>query len=248
MLGLLRFDFFAMRKKMATFVCLLLPAICALLVILVTSYAEGRHAGLSFVDVFISNMEMIRLNFAIYFVLLLHHDRKKGYIKNVSGTLKRKYFYILSKAIVLSIFVLISFLLLALTAWLGCLLAFGSCGAFEASTFWVYFGVNYILMIGSMCLLMFVTLLLRNIAGSITFAVLYIVGLLPELIYGLLELLLAKMDMEFNFFNISVYRQMRALTIGISGQEAWKAVTIAGVYILLFGLLSCVLFHKRDTV
>lgn len=245
MTGFLSFDFFTMRKKFSTYVCMFLPSVFAFLVTFVIFLIA--EVGMTYYSVIDSVIKFSQVTVSVYYAMLMHSDWKKGYIKNIAGTTKHKYLYILSKCISLIAFNLLTMLFLACFAWVFCTV-FCRQVVFEPfGDFLRYYITLFVLWCGAMAVILFASTLFRNIGSTISFALLYSLNVLPSLFYLALSLIFDKLDIDFNFDYVSVSRQISRISLNTNTADTWTAIGIGAVYLIVFTALSCLVFQKRDT-
>ena len=244
MTGILSYDFFAMRKKISAYVCLLLPVV---FVILYAVFASSEEYECTMPEMFSMGQIPLVMCMTVFYALYSGHDLKKGYIKNIAGSLPNRISYVLSKAALLIAYTLVSVGTMLLTA-----LAFAK-GRMEgigsetgSSDFDRYVGLLTLLLIAVMVTVLFLRVLTGNMTGTIVFAVLYGTGLLANLFYSLLSLLMYKLKWKFDFENISLSLRLQSLSVQMDDKDIRATLLIGIAYILIFGTLSCVLFRRKD--
>ena len=247
MTGLLNFDFFAMRKKVSSYVCLLLPGGFLLLQLFLLRVLGGMDGlRMNAADAFLSVKEIALLDLAVYFVLLLGNDQKKGYIKNIAGSLPNRASYVLSKTVILTCFLILTLAFLTVCSFVGCMCFAKDSSDWSTAAFFRYLLAMTVLVAGMMCLISFVYFLTKSTAGSLVFAVMLSLGMLSSIFYALLELLMKKMDLNPDFMYVSDSLQLQNLSLDMSTKDTWVAIGVGAAYIVVFTTLSCIVFRKKD--
>ena len=244
MTGIISYDLFTMRKKISAYVCLLLPSAFICLFALLAS-KEGTRAMIY--EMYSFGTVPLLLCDTVFFALFSGNDLKKGSIKNVAGSLPERMTYVLSKALTLTLYALASAGLLLLTCVIlsgGKLNAEG--GLFSTGDFVRCAALHALGLIAFMFTVLFVCVLTGSTSGTVVFAVIYSTNLLAGMLYSLLELLMVKLNIEFDFSKISLSQQFQMMTPLADSKQSWNMLIVCAVYILLFGTLSCIVFRRKD--
>ena len=189
-------------------------------------------------DQIFANMQskFIALFLVIFTVLFSTADLTSGYIKNIGGQVKDRGSLILSKAIVLLLYtVLTLFLYLGIQA--VCQYAvFGASKWGNMEMFWRYFGTETVLHY---------SLVLLNML-SMTLSVCMCLNVLI-LVYSLVDKVLHDMGVKnFSFIEHTVSGKISLLSMTPKASECVNALGIAGVFGILAIFLTVLVFRRRD--
>lgn len=243
-------NWFVMRKKQSTYIIPMILFLFGVLSAYAQSTAESSAASLGecwFPLIFGYSADVAMLMCGISSVLFLRADLNDGFIKNIAGNVKSDFQYFVPKIIILAVNNILLLLSLAAGALLGCCLFLNGLEQFEALAFFKYSGTLALMVTGISVLLTFVVFTLRNSSVPMAFAVVLCSGMFYNLFYGLLTVLLSKMDIEADFSTISITMKLAMLSPFAADQEMLSACILAVGYILVFGLLTKLVLAKKDT-
>ena len=253
MSGILSFDLFLMRKKLSLYVCLLLPSA---FIFLYAMFAGTSSCTLP--ELFsISSIPILLCN-SVFYAMFSGNDLKKGAIKNVAGSLPNRISYVLSKAAAMILYTMLS---LGITILTALILSRGKMNEvfysvyddmpglvskIDAGEFIRYAAIHLLLLIAFMFTVLFICVLTGSLSGTFTFSILYCSGMAAAVFYSLLELIMMKLDIECDFTKISLSMQYHDLSLPLTPEMFRNALIVGAAYILIFGVLSCVVFRRKD--
>lgn len=249
MKNMLRENLFLLRHRASTYILsaiLLLFALLSGYVESLSTATDFSDSGCGFTRLFSTCGSLSMLLCAIGNVLLLGEDFKNGFIKNIAGIVRSRMHYLVPKAITLVILDLTILFGAAVGSMLGSILFLNGIQSFDAAQFFGYLGALTLLLAGFAMLLMFFVFLTRSSAASMAIAVFLGSGMFYSIFYSLLEIILDKLDITFNFAYVSVTMQIGFLSPSATGKELLTACAIAAGYILVFGFLSKLVLSKKD--
>ncbi|MBR5371393.1 MAG: hypothetical protein IK130_04185 [Oscillospiraceae bacterium] len=249
MKNLIRQTIFVMRKKTSTYV---IPAILFCFAML-SCYIEAGSQSIETTDlhcyftyVFGSCIGVAMLLCAIGSVLFLRTDLNDGFIKNIAGSTGTKMQYYLPKLLVLAGYDFLLLCSLAAGALLGSLLFLNGLEAFDLPAFLAYFGAVWLLLTAFSVLISFLVFSIRSGSAPMAFAVVLGSGMFYNLFYGILTMLLAKAEIEFDFSKVSLTMKMVMLDPSAGNSAMLSACVLAFCYILVFGYLARLTLVKKD--
>ena len=190
--------------------------------------------------------KFIALFLVIFTVLFSTADLTSGYIKNIGGQVKDRGSLILSKAIVLLLYtVLTLFLYLGIQA--VCQYAvFGASKWGNMEMFWRYFGTETVLHYSLVLLCMAMAIILKSNMLSMTLSVCMCLNVLI-LVYSLVDKVLHDMGVKnFSFIEHTVSGKISLLSMTPKASECVNALGIAGVFGILAIFLTVLVFRRRD--
>lgn len=199
-------------------------------------------------DQIFANMQskFVALFLVIFTVLFSTADITSGYIKNIGGQVKDRGSLILSKAIVLLLYtVLTLFLYLGIQA--VCQYAvFGASKWGNMEMFWRYFGTETVLHYSLVLLCMAMAIILKSNMLSMTLSVCMCLNVLI-LVYSLVDKVLHDMGVKnFSFIEHTVSGKISLLSMTPKASECVNALGIAGVFGILAIFLTVLVFRRRD--
>ena len=176
----------------------------------------------------------------IFAVLFSTSDFNSGYIKNIGGKLKHKLYFVFSKAISLSLYVIIMFASCFVFQVISNLIFTQNFYIEKPADFVKYVSVQIVLHIAISLRIMMVALILRSSLFSMIIAVLVSSGT-PALIYELLNVLIHEMcNIEVDLTKYSVVFRIMAET------KPLHSIILALCYITFSMVASCLFFQRRD--
>lgn len=182
----------------------------------------------------------------VFSVLFSTADISSGYIKNIGGQLKNRGLLMISKAIALFVFTVLTLIgSLILQAILNqCIFGYLEWG--ETSAFVSYvltqIGIHY----GLVIICAAIAVILKNNVFSMTIAICLTMNMM-NMVYTLMDLVLDKMG--FHNLTISKYTvtgQLSMLPMSPTGKECLTAFVVAAVFIAVMLTVSSKVFQKRD--
>lgn len=199
-------------------------------------------------DQIFANMQskFVALFLVIFTVLFSTADLTSGYIKNIGGQVKERGSLILSKAIVLLIYtVLTLFLYLGIQA--VCQYAvFGTSKWGNMEMFWRYFGTETVLHYSLVLLCMAMAIILKSNMLSMTLSVCMCLNVLI-LVYSVVDKVLHDIGLkDISFIEHTVSGKISLLSMSPNVSDCVNAVGIAGGFGVLAVLLTILVFRRRD--
>lgn len=190
--------------------------------------------------------KFIALFLVIFTVLFSTADLTSGYIKNIGGQVKERGNLILSKAIVLLIYTVLT-LFLYLGIQVVCQYAvFGASKWGNMEMFWRYFGTEVVLHYSFVLVCMAMAIILKSNMLSMTLSVCLCVNVLT-MVYGVVDKVLQNMGVkDFHFIEHTVSGKISLLSMSPNVSDCVNAVGIAGGFGVLAVLLTILVFRRRD--
>lgn len=188
----------------------------------------------------------IALFLVIFAVLFSTADISTGYIKNFAGQVKNRWKLVLSKAIVLFFFTILTMLLFIFAQAVSLLIAVGHMEIGNLSEFLPYLGIQILLHYGLVCVCMAFAIVFRNNLCSMTLSI-CICFSITTILYSFIDKMLGKIGIEnFETIKYTISGRMASLPMNPTGSDAAKGVLVAVMYILVFVGISSYVFQKRD--
>lgn len=199
-------------------------------------------------DQIFANMQskFVALFLVIFTVLFSTADITSGYIKNIGGQVKERGNLILSKAVALLIYtVLTLFFYLGIQAI--CQYAvFGVSKWGDMEMFWRYFGTEAALHYGLVLVCMAMAIILRSNMLSMTLSVCLCVNVLT-IVYSAVDKVLLDMGVkDFSVIEHTISGKISLLSMTPKASDCVNALGIAGIFGILAVLLTILVFRRRD--
>ena len=190
--------------------------------------------------------KFIALFMVIFAVLFSASDLSSGYIKNIGGQMKNRGNLILSKAVALFIYTVLTMLFYLCTQTVAQAVCFHELQLGSLRDLAVYSAIQILLHYVLLLICMAITIITRSKVFSMAFAVLFCMNVMV-ILYSTVDKILARFGIEdFNMLQYTVTGRMALLEMAPSAGGCVKALTVAVVFGLAVLALSSQIFRKRD--
>lgn len=190
--------------------------------------------------------KFIALFMVIFAVLFSASDLSSGYIKNIGGQMKNRGNLILSKAVALFIYTVLTMLFYLCIQTVAQAVCFHELQLGSLRDLAVYSAIQILLHYVLLLICMAITIITRSKVFSMAFAVLFCMNVMV-ILYSTVDKILARFGIEdFNMLQYTVTGRMALLEMAPSAGGCVKAVTVAVVFGLAVLALSSQIFRKRD--
>lgn len=199
-------------------------------------------------DLVFANLQakFIAVFMVIFAVLFATADISSGYIKNFAGQVRNRWKLVLSKAIALFFFSVLTILLYVLMQAVSMPIAYGYLEIGNLSEFLPYLGIQTLLHYGFVCICMAFAIVFRNNLCSMTLSLCICFGI-ANVLYAFIDKALAKIGIEnFETIKYTISGRIASLPMNPTGNDAGKCIFIAVMFILVFVGTSSYIFRKRD--
>ena len=248
----LSMDLYRLRKTKSSYITyFIFIAFLALSMFMIkTSVDSGYYQ----IDGKISNViEIMTTGNSILFLLVIfvamfiNAEFSSGYIKNIMGDIPKKRNYVLSKFVTIMLYTALYLLTAVIIAVVGAkvLLDYNDWGNIGKTL--LYLGIVYLLNVSFCCIMIFITILLRNSAASTSVGVIYTL-MIGSLLYQLINYLVAKIS-EVDNFDVRkyfVYGNLCILNSSSNTEDFIRAVVVAFLFGVVTILGSIQLTKRRD--
>ncbi len=199
-------------------------------------------------EVVYANMcsRVIALFIVIFTILFATADMNSGYIKNIGGQVRNRGQLVLSKAVSVFIYTVITIVLFSLiqAAANGVVLGYIEWG--NMGEFLLYIGTQIFLHFALAMICMAIAIILRNNVVSMIVSICLCMNLLIML-YGAIDKLLYKIGIEnFHVSNYTITGKITMLSNELTTRDGINAVCLSIVFIIIMTALSGIVFEKRD--
>ena len=199
-------------------------------------------------DLFYANIKgkFIALFMVIFAILYSTADMTSGFVKNIAGQVRNREGLVISKAVSLFLYTILTLLLFTGVQMLSNALFFDEFVFGPAKEFFQYAGLQILLHFALLMIVMCIAVVLRNNVISMTIGVLLCMNVLV-IFYSFLDRLIAKMKIQdFEIMKYTVTGNMMFLETNVTAKMAVTAVAVSvGFSIVMLGICSMV-FKKRD--
>ena len=190
--------------------------------------------------------KFIALFMVIFVVLFSASDLSSGYIKNIGGQMKNRGNLILSKAVALFIYTVLTMLFYLCIQTVAQAVCFHELQLGSLRDLAVYSAIQILLHYVLLLICMAITIITRSKVFSMAFAVLFCMNVMV-ILYSTVDKILARFGIEdFNMLQYTVTGRMALLEMAPSAGGCVKALTVAVVFGLAVLALSSQIFRKRD--
>ena len=190
--------------------------------------------------------KFIALFMVIFAVLFSASDLSSGYIKNIGGQMKNRGNLILSKAVALFIYTVLTMLFYLCIQTAAQAVCFHELQLGSLRDLAVYSAIQILLHYVLLLICMAITIITRSKVFSMAFAVLFCMNVMV-ILYSTVDKILARFGIEdFNMLQYTVTGRMALLERAPSAGGCVKALTVAVVFGLAVLALSSQIFRKRD--
>lgn len=190
--------------------------------------------------------KFIALFMVIFAVLFSASDLSSGYIKNIGGQMKNRGNLILSKAVALFIYTVLTMLFYLCIQTVAQAVCFHELQLGSLRDLAVYSAIQILLHYVLLLICMAITIITRSKVFSMAFAVLFCMNVMV-ILYSTVDKNLARFGIEdFNMLQYTVTGRMALLEMAPSAGGCVKALTVAVVFGLAVLALSSQIFRKRD--
>lgn len=190
--------------------------------------------------------KFIALFMVIFAVLFSSSDLSSGYIKNIGGQIKNRGNLILSKAVALFAYTVLTMLFYVLVQTAAQAICYRNLEMGQLKGFISYVSVQILLHYALLLICMAVTVITRSKVFSMTFAALVCMNVMV-ILYSTIDKAIEKIGMEdFNLIRYTVTGRMSLLDMSPSAQACGRAVIVAVLFGLAVTVLTSQIFRKRD--
>lgn len=182
----------------------------------------------------------------IFAVIFSTADMGSGYIKNIAGNVKNRGQLVLSKAIVLFLFTIMTMLSYLVVQTVSMKIHFGYVELGNISNFLTCVGIETMLHYGLVCVCMAVAIILRNNLFSMILSVCICFNVM-NLLYSFVDKVLNEIGIENSAIaRYTLSGKISMLPMEPAGSTGTKCALMVVLYILAFVGAGSYVFQKRD--
>uniref|UniRef100_UPI00405656AB ABC transporter permease subunit n=1 Tax=Agathobacter sp. TaxID=2021311 RepID=UPI00405656AB len=199
-------------------------------------------------DVIFANIsaKFLGVVLAIFAVIFSTADIHSGYAKHIAGQVKRRGNLVISKAVALSLFVVITLFGAIIVQVISNLLIYGKAEWGSITDFAIYMGTQVVLHIALVMIIMAISVILKNNLASMTIAICMCMNMMV-IFYSGVDKLMEKIGIkEFQVFPYTVTGKIAMLPMDMTGKDCAEGIGIALLFSGISIALASYVFQKRD--
>lgn len=182
----------------------------------------------------------------IFAVLFSTADITSGYVKNIGGQVRNRGRLIVSKALLLVAYTVLTMgvyiLIQAVSNWVF----FGYIKWGNISRLLGYTGTEIFLHYALALICMTLAIVVRNNVFSMILSVLLCMNFMV-ILYSFVDIFAEKIGIEgFNLLDYTVTGKISAISMDLTSKEIISSLSVAAVFVLVMILIGSIVFEKRD--
>lgn len=199
-------------------------------------------------DVFFSNAQgkFYALFLVIFAVMFATADIKSGYIKNIGGQVPRRGVLVVSKAVALALFTVITLAGIFLFQAAANMVVFKSVVWGDWKVIIPYFLTQLVLNYAFVLICVAMAVIIKNNVVSMTLSVCLTMNMM-SIIYDLISYAIYKIGIHnFDIYKYTITGKMTMLPMNVSTNDVVSSMCVAATFIIIMLSLSSYIFQKRD--
>ena len=271
MLNIIKMDLLRMKKSKSTFVTLLILVMMTVFTIYIFKIeSEGafgeytqeqmqqednnqnlgitmslEESGLNAANVILAmfNSGTMLLFTGIFVVVFVMAESSTGFIKNIASSVRHRWYLIISKNIVLAVYVLVEAVLVLGISTICCKLFLPETAVGFTKAFWVALGLQYLLHVG----FAFLGICLATITNSKVLGIILCICLSS----GMGTMLISYVDQLLESANVKVSKYLLTSNVtSLTEQSAnvvmWRILLVVFGAFVVYNVISSIVVEKRD--
>ena len=199
-------------------------------------------------DIFFGNSQgkFYALFLVIFAVLFSTADISSGYIKNIGGQVQSRGALVISRAIALAVFTIMTLAGVFVFQAVANGIIFGYLEWGDARAILLYFATEVVLHYALVLICMTIAVTLKNNVISMVIAVCLTMNVMT-IVYGLVNNAIQKMGIQnFQIYEYTITGKLSLLPMNPGGKECLAAFGVALAFIVATIVAGSVVFQKRD--
>ena len=199
-------------------------------------------------DIFFGNSQgkFYALFLVIFAVLFSTADISSGYIKNIGGQVQSRGALVISRAIALAVFTIMTLAGVFVFQAVANGIIFGYLEWGDARAILLYFATEVVLHYALVLICMTIAVTLKNNVISMVIAVCLTMNVMT-IVYGLVNTAIQKMGIQnFQIYEYTITGKLSLLPMNPGGKECLAAFGVALAFIVATIVAGSVVFQKRD--
>ena len=199
-------------------------------------------------DVFFSNAQgrFYALFLIIFAVMFSTADIKSGYIKNIGGQVPRRGVLVVSKAVALALFTVITLAGIFLFQAAANMIVFKSVVWGDWKVIVPYFLTQLVLHYAFVLICVAMAVIIKNNVISMTLSVCLTMNMM-SIIYDLISYAIYKIGIHnFDIYKYTITGKMTMLPMNVSTNDVVSSMCVAAAFIVIMLTAGSYIFQKRD--
>lgn len=190
--------------------------------------------------------KFIALFVVIFAVMFATADITSGYIKSIGGQVRNRSQLIVSKALLLFLYTVLTIAVFILVQAVSNQIFFGYMEWGDMTQFLQYTGTEILLHYALALICMTIAIIARNNVFSMIMSVLLCMNFMM-ILYSFIDKIIAKVGVkDFELIEYTVTGRMSMLSMETTGKDIVGGVCIAAAFIIAMTVLCSTVFEKRD--
>lgn len=190
--------------------------------------------------------KFIALFVVIFAVMFATADITSGYIKSIGGQVRNRSQLIVSKALLIFLYTVLTIAVFILVQAVSNQIFFGYMEWGNMTQFLQYTGTEILLHYALALICMTIAIIARNNVFSMIMSVLLCMNFMM-ILYSFIDKIIAKMGVkDFELIEYTVTGRMSMLSMETTGKDIVGGVCIAAAFIIAMTVLCSTVFEKRD--
>lgn len=184
----------------------------------------------------------------IFVSIFVHADQKNGYIKNIAGQIPYKWMTVISKAVAVMVQLLLQFIIMAVSMYIGGKIAFGEQLVWGNTVeLGKVLGGQYILHLGFAYLILGLCIVFKSVSLSMTLGILLSCKVVTLAYFGINQLVESVLKIEgFDIGKYAIEMNVSSYSIAANGEDMVHMLVTGMFYALITLTLTAVVMQKRD--
>ena len=199
-------------------------------------------------DVMYANIsaKFLALFLLIFAVIFSTEDIQSGYVKNIAGQVKNRGHLILSKAISLMLFVVITLFGTILVQILSNFFIWGKIELGNFSDFFSYMGTQVVLHYAFVLIAMAISIILKNNVLSMIIVICLSMNI-ATIFYSGIDKLIEKLGISrFHLLDYTITGKIAMLPMEITSKDCIESIRVSIIFIIVSVVITELIFKKRD--
>lgn len=199
-------------------------------------------------DIFFANSQgkFYTLFMVIFAVIFSTADISSGYIKNIAGQVKSRKMLIISKAVLLALYTVITLIGTFVLQIISNAIVFGEVVLGNVDDIVVYLGIQLILHYAMVVICMTIAIIIGNNVVSMVMSICLTMNIM-SVIYVAANNIIEKIGIKnFQIYKYTVTGELSLLPMSPTVRESVMAVCVSIAFIIIMLIAGSAIFQKRD--
>ncbi len=199
-------------------------------------------------DIFFANSQgkFYTLFMVIFAIIFATADISSGYIKNIAGQVKSRKMLIISKAVSLAVYTVITLIGAFVLQIISNAIVFGEVAFGNVDDVVLYLGIQLILHYAIVVICMTIAIIIRNNVISMVMSICLVMNIM-SIIYMAVNKIIEKMGIKnFQIYKYTVTGELSFLPMNPTVKESIMAACVGIGFIIIMLIAGSTVFQKRD--